>query len=367
MLRKLLIATIIILLIGSVITAYKLGIISPCITYEYKVCIVLTNVGMVNTKVDVEELYPLLILVPSIPGWQSLRSYTIYVNGRVANHIFKVKRDIDGNLYLTSDYEFTVRPKKSLNITLVQIVDVHWAPFGTTLFRKTATLSQGIVLNNLLDLKYYIMPSGLWDFNSNSKVYDWSSIKDFVSRIMRMKKTPKERLTYFVSWMKQNIAYVPPTKGVRHPTITFRFKRGACGDQTALIVSILRMMKIYSFAYIALVYDESVVGKPIISGPFQINYIRVKRHAFAMASLDGVHWFPIDTTYNSLNTPIEYSAINIRDNVIVLAQVVVSDMNKFLVIKLPEGDFSMKVTMELKIIEDPILRLLRIIFGVTRS
>ena len=360
MLRRVLLVTIIILFMYSIYLALVFGIVPPYVTYSYEITIRLTNVGCNNYHLNTTSLYPLFILAPTIKGWQSLRAYYVYLNCKLINSIFKITYDKDGNKYLVNTKPIIIKPGETITLKLVQIIDVNWAPFKLNLFRKKATPLTGVNLNEDLSKYSFISPTGLWNYKNNTS--KWLALKIFTSNIEKSSRNKLEEVLKCVNWMRNNVKPSLPRAGVQSPTVTFQTRIGTCADQATLIVAMLRLMKIPSFVYLAFIYDPHAVEKSPPQSIMKVAIYNIHRHVFAMASLDNKQWFPIDMTIHTYDMPIENAFVNTSDRIIIWAQAVISDVNKFLIIKSPAMNIRMSVTMRLKFLDDPILKFIKILF-----
>ncbi len=299
--------------------------------YRYMVSITLVNRRSTVFRLNMSSLPLKLVLAPSIPGWQTLAGYSVLVNGENWTGRFQTALDGDGNRVLVSREAVNVPPGGLVNVTLVQVIYSYVDLFGLGVFRTHATEESGIMLDTGLPIWNLTGSSGLWNYRDDR--YDWSRVRELVRG-----STDREKLLNIVRWIEENVQDTEPGLEIRHPTATVERGSGACGDQAALLVAALRIAGIPSFTYFAAVYSPGAVQEAS-GGPFKERAVNIRWHIFAMASLNGVTWFPVDTTFHrngGFTEAIRGAAVNVKSDVLVVAQIATSNLNDFLSLVAPE-------------------------------
>ena len=297
---------------------------------------------------------PLLILVPSLRGWQERLRYIVMINSVEETNFFKEIRDKDGNYRLIYSRRLSIYPAGSVNITFIQYIKVPWSPLGFSFIRKKINLENG-EKSKISDIPRemsitYLKSYSYW--NTSDLRYKWNLVNETIDRILK-KVEDRENILEVASkiadWIEKNIRDINPTNTIKWPSKTIEEGAGGCGDQAVLASTFLRLIGIPSFIYSCIVY---VPGKKVFnSTSFTIYHHNIVRHMFSVFYLPNVGWVPLDTTFNDRRLgAIKGAAINFRDNIIIYGQIVYSNPNILNVISLPCENTRIILNEELKVI-----------------
>lgn len=325
------------------------------VKYSLTISFLLENVGDSTITYNIGCLGPKVYLIPTIEGWQELADIIVLVNGHREEYV--ISTDGDGNTLVKLRNNMLIRRGESVNITVIQEIWVYWSLMGLGFIRKRAVLPQSLsfsiseVPSNMS--KYaYLNEKWSWWLKGENKEFFEEKLHEILSRANT--KDLAEVIRRISLWVNTYVEDEQTSDNVKTPIETLHKMKGTCMDQAFLISAALRYYRIPAVIAYSIVYREGTYK--INLSNYEEEYVNVYPHAFVMCWAPTVGWFPIDTAYNAQD-PIGGAAINVFDNVIILAKMVESNPVEFLSYPLPSDNVNLKVKIMLVKTSNPLITL----------
>lgn len=203
-------------------------------------------------------------------------------------------RDEDGNNYTTPNTPLIIQPGSTLSYTVVYEINSQEKPRPQIDPLKAGESSE-------------IPPDLVKDYTASSRTFpaDDPNIADAASEITREEPFVLGKIVRLVRWLNTNITYdnyeVP-----RFAEETFSERRGDCDDQSILLITMLRSMKIPAYLEIGVVFDRGLNNKSTIwDGHLNLDESGVGWHGWVMAYIPPWGWLPVDLTLINEQDPLE--------------------------------------------------------------
>ncbi len=321
--------------LAVLITAYSLAAATLSAGYITVYRLKITYLAEGTGKIGEEIFSKTFPIAPDIEGWQRTVNYTLYLNGRTI-HVF-VKRDSQGNRYAYAGHDIAINGKA--NITLVEYVEVIPPPLRERKIPPESPCAREETYKQMLYLE------GFWGHPFNGV-----SLSDLKQLSESLDGTSKITYIYrVIEWVLSNTEYrLGVNGGVMYPTEFYVEKHGACGDIHSFIVTMLRIKRIPSYVYYALIYRRGASAE-MSSRKASFKTVNALPHIFATVRLCGRD-FPVDLTYPAARDPlsaIRNAGINTGDNVVVLYRILDANPNDYLLVYAPSNNSRVNVEIEI--------------------
>jgi len=202
--------------------------------------------------------------------------------------------DEDGNSFKTLNVPLNLEPMQKINFTVIYTIDSS-SKTPIPLNTKDAEDPSKIPVDLVND--YCVATS---TFTS-----DDAKIADLASSLTQNKSSVLDKVTRLVSWFTSNITYdsgeVP-----RYANETLVQRKGDCDDQSILLISMLRSLKIPAYMEIGVVINSGLYANETSwSGHLTNEEVGVGWHGWVEAYIPPWGWTPIDLTLAQSSDPLD--------------------------------------------------------------